>query len=355
MALDIIEARGLVRNMLVEIYQDDPLPTKYLQSMFKMKESRSKSISIEVRRFDEEVAVDVIRGTEGNRNSFGDFSMKKFIPPYYREYHDATELDFYDVMYASDEGPVTSSTMASWAEEIARRNRVLQNKIARRKELGCKQVLETGIVTLKNGDNIDFKRKVESIEDLNTAEGYWDTAIDPFISIERGCDFIRQKGKAQGGVLNLTLGSRAMNALLNNQFFKDKANLRRVDNVSLHKPTAASDGKVHGEITVGGDTVRLFSYKEFYKDPLTGNTLPYVSADKVVLTPEVPSFIMSHAAVPVTHRKENGTPHIEFSAGEFIFGDYVDSKLDKHIHDVKSAFLPIPVGVDQIWTAKVVA
>jgi len=41
--------------------------------------------------------------------------------------------------------------------------------------------------------------------------------------------------------------------------------------------------------------------------------------------------------------------------GKFVVSDYTDERNATHIFDVKSAGVAIPVGVDQIYTVKVIA
>jgi len=352
MNISIVNARGFIRKKLVELYQENPIATSFLSSFFKLSTSTSLTVSIEVERAKESVAVDVVRGTEGNRNSFDTFSEKQYKPPYYREYFDATDLSFYDRLFGQSAGEVDARTLAEWTQEISRRYRTLQNMILRRKELQAAQVLQTGIVELVNGDNIDFKRKGASIVDLGGGS-YWSDSIDPLTSIQTGCDFSRQEGKAQGGLFNMILGSAAISALLNNDDFIKKANLRRVDLMSINTPQTVSDGKLHGEITVGSYIVRIWSYPEFYTHPSTGVSTAYVDPKKMILVPENPIFTMAHAGVPVTMKNDSGDMFMRPMAGEFVFGDYIDQRLEKHIYDVKSAFVAIPTAVDTVYTAKV--
>ena len=355
-SITLEQARLKFTQALVDKYREMPIVMSFLRSFFVKKTSTSKYISIEVQRGNEKIAVDVQRGTPGNRNEFGRSTQKIILPPYFREYFDATDLDFYDLLFTDVGGMVDGKTFANWINEVNEKLKLLQQKIERRQELQCAQVLEDGIVTLENGDNIDFKRKALSKVTIVTK---WDDgASDPIVDLLVGCNFIRQEGKAQGGLFNLILGQSALEALINNAKITSRADIRRYELAVVHEPQKNSVGAtLHGRITVGSYVVLLWAYPEFYDDA-GGTSTPYLNAKKVILIPQVPRFIFSFAAVPMIKRD---LPKAEFAnfisqvQGSFVVGNYIDERDEKHVFDVKSSGVPIPVAVDQIWTAAVLA
>lgn len=349
MNISTTDARALFTKMFVDVYRERTTPTSFLRSFFKVKEGRTKEVSIEVQRGTEMIAVDVERGTEGNRNKFSKSTEKIFVPPYYREYFDATELDLYDRMFG--DGEIELAVFNEFINTVADKYRLLVDKIERAYELQCSQVFETGIVTLVNGDNIDFKRKPASKVDKG-AGAYWATGtVSPYVDLENGCIFMRQKGKAQGGVFNAILGSEAFKALMDNTIFKAANNLFNLRLDSVVKPQRESvGGTLHGQITCGSYLVNLWTYPEYYDTATTTNN-SYINPKKVIMLPEDPRFALAFAAVPRLLTKAGSVPQ----KGAYIFGDYVDERDSKHIFDVKSAGVAIPVGVDQIYTVQVVA
>lgn len=344
------DARGLYTKMLIDVYRERIAPTSFLRSFFPVKESATKEISIEVQRGTEKIAVDVARGTEGNRNSFSKSTEKIFVPPFYREWFDATELDMYDRLFGSEE--ISGVQFAAFIESVADKLRMLQDKIERAYELQCSQVLETGIVTIAQGVNIDFKRKAASLVDINTLTGsYWDAnGHDLYKDIENACIFIRQKGKSVGGVFNLILGSEALTALLKNSVFLTRQNLFSMALDAVREPQRNSvGGTLHGQLTCGAYKVNLWSYPEYY-DNAAGVSTSYVNPKKAILLPEQPRFILSFAAVP--QLITSGAMPVK---GAFVFGDYIDKRKAAHVFDIKSAGVALPVAVDQIYTMQVVA
>lgn len=347
MTISTSDAMSVYTKALVAAYQERVSPMSFLRSFFKTKEESTLELSIEVQRGTEKIAADVIRGTEGNRNEFGRSSEKIFIPPFYREFFDATQLSLYDRLFASNE--ISAPMFAAFVNQIADKMRLIQDKIERSYELQCAQVFETGIVTLVNGTNIDFKRKAGSLVDESATP--WTTGTnDPYASLLAGCKFVREKGKSQGGTLNAILGETALEAFLNNDIVQARADIRNFNLDMLNTPQKnAVGGTLHGVVSAGSYNVRLWSYNEVYD--LAGISTPYVNPKKMVILPDNPNFLLGFAAVPQLIDAENPVP----TKGAFVYGDYKDKRNATHDYDVKSAGIAIPVAVDQIYTAQVTA
>jgi hypothetical protein len=349
------EARSLFTKKLIAVYKERTAPTAFLRSFFQVKESDTKQISIEVQRGTEKIAVDVQRGTEGNRNQFSKSSEKIFVPPYYREYFDATDLDFYDRLF-TENGTVDAVTFGMWLSTVAEKLMMLQHKIERRYELQCAQVLETGIVTLDNGDNIDFKRKADSLV-ANGAGNTWLTnTVNPYATLEAGATFIRTKGKAQGNIFNVIMGETALTHFLGNTIVKERADIRRISLDVIRQPQReATGGVLHGEVSAGAYVFRLWTYPEYYDTKTTTNN-PYINPKKVMILPDSPYFVMGFAAVPqLIGTKADVGAGLAGKRGAFLVGEYLDERNSAHIIDIKSAGVAIPVSIDQIYTAQVVA
>ncbi len=347
MNISVTDARGLFTKMLIAVYKEKVTPTSFLRSFFTTVETSTKELSIEVQRGTEKIAVDVERGTEGNRNSFSKSTEKIFVPPYYREYFDATELDLYDRLFGSTTTEISDSVFQDFLQAVADKLRMLQDKIERSYELQCSQVLQTGIVTLQAGTNINFKRKVASIVDNSGTP--WSGANDPYAQIQAGMDFLRKVGKVQGGSGNAIVGSDAMAAFLNNAKVLSRGPLTNVNLDAIRAPQKNSLGAaLFGRITCGSYNVNLWTYPEFYD--LAGTSTPYIDPKNVILLPEAPKFVLGFAAVP-----QLLTTGVAVQKGAFLVGNYIDERNAKHIFDIKSAGVAIPVAVDQIYTMKVLS
>tara|TARA_R110002167_G_scaffold110087_4_gene280336 strand:+ start:2823 stop:3890 length:1068 start_codon:yes stop_codon:yes gene_type:complete len=347
------DARGVFTKALIAVYKERTAPTAFLRSFFTTKEVGTLELSIEVQRGTEKIAVDVERGTEGNRNQFSKSSEKIFVPPYYKEYFDATELDFYDRLFTSN-GTVDVVTFGQWMETVVEKLGMLQDKIERSYELQASQVLETGIVTLNSGDNIDFKRKATSLVALAGGALWSAGTSNPYTDLKNGATEIRTKGKSMGNIFNVILGDSAMSAFFNNTVVKERADIRRISLDAIRTPQKNSVGGVlHGEVSAGAYIFRLWTYPEYY-DTEAATNLPYMNTNKVVIMPENPKFILGFAGVPqLLGKKADVGAGISAKRGAYLVGEYLDERNTSHVIEIKSAGIAIPVAVDQLYTAKV--
>lgn len=347
------EARGLYTKTIVDVYKERITPQSFLRSFFKIKESATKHISIEVQRGTEKIAVDVQRGTEGNRNSFGISNERIILPPYYREYFDGTDLDLYDRLFGTS-GEIDSSVFAQFVDTVAEKYGMLQDKIDRAYEKQCADVFQTGVLTLADSSTIDFKRQAASILDVATiaANRVWTdgTNSKPFDDLQAGAKFLREKGKSSGSVINAIMGGKALAAFLDNAKVKARADIKSFSLDMIAAPQRNSVGaSYNGSVTAGAYRIDMWSYPEVY-DNASGVSTPYIAEENVILLPEIPRFTMAYAAVPVL-MKEGAQP----MRGQYVLGDYIDERNSAHIFDIKSAGVAVPVAVDQIYTLKVVA
>lgn len=345
------DARGLFTKKLIDVYQERIRPKSFVRSFFKSTFSPTKEVSIEVERGYEKIAVDVVRGSEGNFNTFSRSTEKIFVPPFWREYFNATELDIYDRVLGS-QGTDNSQLFAELLNRVADRIGLLQDKIERAKELQCAQVLQTGIVTMTNGDNIDFKRKAASTVDLNLGSGggYWHTNSDVFAQLKTGCEWLRTVGKVGDMTFICVIGGTAHQDLFKNTVFTGRQNLYNMSLDQIQKPQMNTVGGVfHGTVTAGPYRVQLWSYPEFY-DNASGVSTPYIDNNKAILLPLSPRFKFAHCLVP--QLVDPGTTTAP-QQGEWVYGEFLDHRKAKHDFDVQSAGVPVPVAVDQVYTMQV--
>ena len=348
--ISIREARGLFTKQLSTVYKERVQVKGFLRSFFADKESATSTVSIEVQRGTEKVAADILRGTEGNLNIFSKSTEKIFEPYLYDEKFNATQLDIYDQLHLATSGNVDSAQFDNWLSVVSEKIGTCQDKIERAYELKCAQVFEDGIIQSDSATNIDFKRKAGSKVDL-TAGSYWTDAIDPMDSIIAGCEFLRAKGKVQGGVFDLIMGTEAATALMDNAKFKAKADIKDFNLITANMSQQNSLGAVPGvSFQAGSYQVRTWTYPEVYD--LSGVSTAYVNPKKVVLLPEAPKFTFEYAAVPVVLSEVNAVANVK---GQFHTYEYLDPAKTAHYYGVKSAGIPVPVGVDMIYTIQVVA
>lgn len=346
--ISVTDARNLFTKQLVARFSDRVAPKSFFRSFFKETETAAKNISIEVERDSQSVAVDVIRGTEGNRNTWDLSTEKIFTPPYYNEYFDSTQLECYEELYV-EQGSVSSLAFGKFLAAAASKMEGLFFKIERAYELQASQAMIDGIVQLKNGINIDFKRKAGSIIAYGAGTDWSITTVDPNTSLLAGCTFLKETGKMTGNKVHCILGGEVRTAYANNPKVQARA-LAVQYGLDMIVPAQANSvgASFHGEVSVGAFRVLLWSYPEVYKHPVTGAITPYMHPKKIVMVPEMTSQVISYAGVP-----QLLSTGISARKGKFITYDRVDEAATAHLMGVKSAGIAIPVAIDQTYTAQI--
>lgn len=351
-----VDARARFTKALIDVYQERIRPTDFLTSFFPVVQSGALNVAIEVERMGEKIAVDVVRGTEGNRNTFSRSTEKIWTPPLFAERFEMTELDLYDRVMGS-QGNANENLFAALLNQAADRMGTLQDKIDRAKEKMCADVLLTGVLSLTAAEAIDFKRKGtsatrSSIVDLNSGSygGYFSANSACFDQFKAGCQFLREVGRSPESRFVAIMGETALKDLLANTNFTTRQNLF---NMSLDAVTAprknAKGASLHGYITAGSYMVELWTYPQIY-DAADGTATKYIDDRYVILLPSNPRFKLAHALVPQLV-KPGEVPN----QATYVYDEKYDEWNTSHEMRVRTAFMPVPVAVDQIYTMKACA
>jgi hypothetical protein len=271
-----------------------------------------------------------------------------YKPAQFHEYLTANEYQLYDQVIGSlAQGD--STFFAEMVREHAEQLFILQMKIERAVELMCAQALETGVVTMLDGNDISYGRKAGSLLGYSSANDFSVNTVNPYEIFDLGCKFIRQTGKSQGGVFTAIMGTDAMSAFLNNTIVRERNDIRNINLDMLRTPQREASGfTLHGEITVGSNTVRLITYPEYY-DNDAGVSTAYVNPKVFIMIPEKTNFVLAYGVVPQIIN-DNGTIQ---QKGKYLIQDFKDFKAGKHTIHIKSAPLPVTVSIDTIYTATV--
>jgi len=361
------QARGLFTQSLIDVYKQIPPTTNFLEMFFPKKTSSSRYLYWSVRRQGEPKAVDVIRGTDGNRNTFSISTDKIVDTPYFREFFDVTQTDLY--YRAWDSQLIDESKMADWMSWVVEQTQSMHDKIKRAYEYQRAQVLTTGIVTVANGDNIDFKRNASSMLGYNASTTNWNattgspavSTVNPFSMMADGAKYLRTYGKAMGGNFIVIMGENAKKAFDTNTYVLERQRLFNMKLDDLAPPFREANGSAyHGRISIGDYTADVFTYPQFY-DASTASpntSTNYINPNVFIMIPERPNFITGYSAVPFLPKSnESGfdlaMPAVQ--AGEYAIGQYMDSKKIAWEVDIRSAGIALPTAIDQIYTATVTA
>lgn len=308
----------------------------------------------------EQVAVDVWRGDEGNRNQWTLSTEKILEPFYFRENFDLTSLQAYDALFVPQALQITNAPQIMMLlDTIIEKQLEQQFKIERAIEIMCASILQTGVVSGSlnggTGQSIDYKRKAASFY-VPTAK--WDGAGDPFADVQRQCNFLRTKGKTVGNTFDMICGDDALSAFLNNTIVKARQNLFNYAPDQLTQPIAQAESvgsTNHGTFSAGPYRVRIIGYSQYYdtvsttgsgaSTVATGSGTPYLDPKMVTILPSNNDmkFATYFGTIPQVVQP-GAMPMI----GDFVNWDWITPDRKAHLYEVESAPLPVPVKIDQI-------
>jgi hypothetical protein len=364
MAIPISEASATLVNMIVEGHKDNAPATKFLQSFFASKFRPAFGVKFNVKRMGRPIAVDVQRYSSNGevvKSSYSD--QKLFIPPYFENSIMLNEHELYNnvvgmiaTMNNGTLSPAQESLLTAnlrmFRDDISEQLIDVQNMQYRSIELMCAQALKTGIITLSNADNVDFKRKAASKVDLGSGN-YWATStVNPFTTLETMCRFLRVEGMSGATKFPFLFGVTAWKDLRNNPFYIAQMDSLRSNQGSINPPSRPQEGaEYHGELTVGNYIIEVWTYDQYYDDATSGASTSYLDPKQVIGIAPDANFSIDYCLVP---QIVNSDATIDQTA-EFLIQQFVDKRSGKDEMVVKCAPIPILKSVDKVCTYKVVA
>ena len=169
--------------------------------------SGAREVSWEVKRRDRPVAVDIAHHEHGTTTKSTKSTQKLYVPPYYDLNTNVDALDSFERVFNGSpyvDVPQYSKLIEQTAEDM--QDNI--DRIERAEELQRAQALLTGVISLSNGDDIDFKRAAASIIAYNAAHGWDVNTVNPGDILVQGCEFMITKGNADAGMIfDVIMGS----------------------------------------------------------------------------------------------------------------------------------------------------
>jgi hypothetical protein len=364
MAISLSEASATVVYAIVAGHKDNAPATKFLQSFFPANFNRSHGVKFNIQRSGRPVAVDVTNFSNGEyyKNTLSD--QKLYKPPYYKGNVLLNDHELYlntvamiATMNAGSLSPEMSNLLTANLQAFTREKGELlakaQDAQYRAIELQAAKALRTGIITLANADNIDFKRKADSIVDLTSTTGYWTTnTVSPFTTLETMCRFIRKEGMSGATRFNALFGVGALNAMKNNTIFKERMDLNNFNSGTIQAPSRPQEGaEYHGQLNCGPYIVDVWTYDQYYDDPSTGTTTSYLDSTEVIVIAPDANFSTEFCLVEQVIR-ENGTIP---QTSEFLIQQFINEEQGYDKITIKSAPVVMMKSIDKVATAKVIA
>lgn len=349
--ISVAAAADPFTNAVVAKYTEDISVPGFFRSFFPTKFSNTKQITFAIKRSGEKVAVDILRGTSPDLSQKNRSSINTFVPPFFAGAVLVNLLDGYDTAWDSLNPELLGDLAVRSAEELIDKKKTIERAM----ELQCGDIFTKGYITLNGGDVIDFKRKASSMPTILSG-AYWSVAtVDPMAVIEQGGKFIREVGKAQGGIYNVILGEKAFNTMQNNPIFKSKYDILHQKNGEIGMPVAFAGATSRGYIAGASYIYNFWTYPEVYENT-SGDMVPYMPTTDIIVLPTQTQFNYVFAQVPMLRPGMTGGSIMrKLGQGEFYFKEYVDPRNDNHVQEIRMAGSPVPTAIDQIFSTQVVA
>lgn len=348
--MDIVQARPLYTQKVIAVYDEQVPVYNFLQSLFKTKTTSALDVAVEIRRGENNIAVEVQRGGDSNKNTFNKSSIKIFRPPMYSESKVANAMSSYELSFG--QGLMTRDSLASVISETARELSILRDKISKAKELQCSEVLFDGTVTTKFNDIIDFGRLALSKVDLATLGGYWSsTGTDVEAQLIGGAEFIRNTGNSAATRFDLVMPGAGFVTLKKTDFYKDDANRdAKAQLQDIKRPIGKANGSsYHGTVNAGSYIFDIWTYDAVYKDA-SGDEQRFIPDNKAVMLPiQESGLILAHGGIPFLNA--SGMPTAR--AGEYLTREAIDRKKVTHEWFVESAPLATTYTPDKAYTMQI--
>ena len=363
MAISIQDHSALLTKKVVGKFEEMiPVRTGFA-GWFPEETTPTYEVDVEVQRDSDLIAVDVVRFTEGNKNKSTKVSEHKYIPPYFKEDYDFQRDQVYMNNIALGSGldnPNVNRILAMNAVKQVSKNR---DKVIRAIRKQQADVLQTGIVSLNNGDNIDYRRKATSMVNVSVGGNYWSTAASatPIADIRKGMDFLRNVGNSGGSAVNVIMRSAALEAFLASAQVKEQGpnTIQQIQRININMPQfeGVSGFAFHGQIAAGDFNVNLWTYNEKYTDA-NGATQYYLSENKVVMMPDDFQGKTVFGGLPTMNRTTIGGQPTEvpgIAEAQYLIRSYSDAKTMSSTIELTSAPLVVPFTIDKIYTMQVLA
>lgn len=361
MAISIIEHTSVMTSKVVGTFQETIPVAEGFSAWFPRETTPSFYVDIRVKRGTRKVAVDVMRFTEGQATKSTKLTEDKYLPPYYELEYFFNRDEIY--MRALEMGGLNSATGNRMIAQNALDNLVEQrNMIERSIRLQQAEVLQTGTITLLNGDNIDFRRKPASMVDVVTDGGaYWNnkTTATPLKDLAKGGKFLRNVGTATGNVLNYIGRSETIAALFETDEFKNFADFRHIERMNIGMPefNDSTGFTFNGQFAAGDFRINLWSYDEIYEDA-NGVDQYYLEDGNVILMPVNFQGKTVFGALPGMADSTIGGSATKIPAAieaDYLIRPFYDERTISSGMKMSSAPIVLPITIDRIYTLKVLA
>ena len=294
----------LTTKRMIQAYYQDASPTAFFSGMFQTRPENihaSEEIELDIVRSEENVSIVIQDLSTGYRMNSGDlYTNKGFKPPVHKE---AIPLNAFDLIKRMPGATAFEAPdfRANLITKMFTGMREVERKIRRAVELQASQVMQTGVVTLRDSTgealySLDYAPKATHFPTAGTS---WasETLAGKITDLTDLCDVIRGDGLTDPDELDI--GAAAWENLLQTTGFLDRLDTRRANLGTLTPMERRGGGGIYrGAIELGNYKLDVFTYGGRYNDPQTGQSTPYLDPGKIVVRSSTARMDATWGAIP---------------------------------------------------------
>ncbi len=296
---------GTTTKQLLPVYNQTASPTMFMSERFQSPAQNfhsSEEVEIDVVRNDEDVSIVIQDLSTGYRfNSEDVFTNKAFKPPIHKE---AIALDAFSLIKRSPGvNPFNQPDFrANLIIKMFNGMSKIERKIRRAMEQQASQVLQTGIVTLKDSNGValytlDFKPKSSHFPTAGTS---WATATGEQMlnDISSIAELNRDDGLADSD--ELIFGVTAFEKFISNADVQKRFDIRNFQLGRISPMERANNGgSFRGIVEIGNYRYDVWTYGGRFNDPENpGTKIQYMDPGKVIVRSSSARLDATFGAIP---------------------------------------------------------
>ena len=294
---------GSNTTRMIRVYNQMAQPMLFLSGFFQSPPENfhtTEEVEIDIVRSDEDISIVVQDLSTGYRmNSEDLYTNKGFKPPIHKE---AMPINSHDLIKRMPgENPFEAPDFrANVITRLFNGMTKIERKIRRAVELQASQVMQTGIVTLTDINGValytlDYKPKATHFP---TAGVSWASATgaQKMADLTALGEIIRNDGL--GDPDQLIFGIDAFENFISDSAVQNRLDNRRIELGGVAPETRGNGATFQGWIRLGNYRYEMWTYAGRYKDPQTGNKLPYIDVGKIVMRDRQGRLDATFGAIP---------------------------------------------------------
>lgn len=312
------------RTMTAALEQMYPPKTFLLDTFFKNVETfQSRYIDLDIEKGKRKLAAFVRPTSQGRMVEKRGWTSKSIEAPYVKEKVNVTSVDILtrqmgQTIYAGGKTPAQRAE-----EELARNLDYLRDRIIRREEWMAASLLQTGKIVLDGeytGTEVDFG--MDGTHLFDPAVEWDDTGSDPIKDLRDWCTIVAKDSGINPTVV--VMGSDAINLFINHDKVQKLLNMLKLNMGEIKPSDLPSGASFYGTLSVGGATVDIYSYNEWYMNE-SNVLVPMLDSKNVIVgSPKARTSRSYGAVVDVEYDGSNGPQAPQTYAVQYFAKSWIE-------------------------------